>query len=108
MTKSEKFIHERKWLKTNHFAVTNSLRSKLEASGLPVLEQERLAYIQNKVLMMEDEEEAGMFSNVHRRIWSDKCGGNYKRYIETLCEWNQLEVNKKYSTGIDGKGFTKS
>lgn len=93
MTRRELFIKERAWLKTDHFAVTHSLRAKLEASALPVQEQQRFAYIQNKVLISANE---GEWAPVARRYWQDKCGGRYKQYIETLNEWKQLEVDPSY------------
>jgi hypothetical protein len=98
MTYGERFVKERAWLKTDHFAVTQSLRAQLEASALPVLAQQRYAYIQNKVLITADE---GKWAEVSRRYWQDKCGGRYKRYIEKLDEWGQLKVNPSYWASHD-------
>ncbi|MDR3409514.1 MAG: hypothetical protein P4L87_00965 [Formivibrio sp.] len=106
MTLSERFVQERGWLRTDHFAVTKSLRSILEASALPVQEQTRLAYIQNKVVIAADE---GKWASVPRRYWADKCGGQYKRYVETLSDWGQLEVDPSYrSTGNIKTSYPKS
>jgi hypothetical protein len=106
MTFGERFVKERAWLKTDHFAVTYSLRAKLEASALPDWERERYAYIQNKVLVTADE---GTGASISRRYWQGKCGGRYTKYIEELDEWGQLEVNPSYwATGDEATAFSKS
>jgi hypothetical protein len=108
MTRREHFIKHRAWLKTDHFAVTKTLRSLLEASGMPDEEQQRLAYIQNKVLTAAAEGKwAGKWASIPRSYWSDRCRGQYKRYIDTLVAWEQLNVRKHpaYCTDAYPKHF---
>jgi len=52
MTKRERAMKDRMWLKTKRFATTSSLQDKLATSGFTDVEQEWLCYIQNKVLMV--------------------------------------------------------
>jgi len=106
VTRSERFRKDRLWLKTKRFAVTNSLREILEKSGLPEQERERLAYIQNKVLTMP--EIAGRIF-IGRTYWRDRCGSGYKRYVDMLKDWKQLDGNPSYlSTGDPTTSFPKS
>lgn len=105
MTFSERFVSDRAWLKTDHFAVTNSLRSILDASALPSQERERVAYIQNKVLITADE---AQWAWISRRYWADKCGGRYKRYVEILNGWGQLEINPSYRATHDAAAYPMS
>ena len=60
----ERFVRDRAWLKMDHFAVTRTLRARLDSSGIPAEEQQRYAYIQNKVLITADE---GKWALVSRR-----------------------------------------
>lgn len=101
MTRAEAFIEKRSWLRTDCFAVTNSLRSILEASALPPLERERLAFIQNKVLTAVD---PGRMAYIPSRHWK-KCGDSYKRYIETLEDWGQLGSIPSYKASHDGNAL---
>ena len=106
MTRSERFKNNRLWLKTEHFAVTNSLRATLEKSGLSEEDQIRLAYIQNKVLTVVDE---GQWAFVPRSYWRNKCNWGYTRYLEMLRRWGQLEINPSYwASEDDESGFPKS
>ncbi len=106
MTRRDQFIKNRAWLKTDHFAVTKSLRSILEKSPLPEEDQICLAYIQNKVLTVVDH---NLWAFIPRRYWRSKCDWRYKNYINLLLSWNQLEINNSYLAANDGdKGFSKS
>lgn len=106
MTYKDGEIHKRKWLKTDHLAITESLRSILEESGMPVREQSRLAYIQDAVLTSDDEDPWAEIPSLHlQKI----CRDGYKRRVDALCEMNQLAVNPPYSTGTDYiKPFARS
>ncbi|HRT06894.1 MAG TPA: hypothetical protein P5038_00485 [Candidatus Paceibacterota bacterium] len=105
MTYEDRFVRERAWLKTDHFAVTKSLRAKLEASGLPAREQSRSAYIQNKVLVTAKERQ---WAQISSRYWSDKCDSGYTRYRDQLCDWGQLRFNRKYLATHDANGYPMS
>lgn len=106
MTRSERFKNERLWLKTDHFAVTKSLRSILEKAELSEEDQIRLAYIQNKVLTVVAE---GQWAFVPRSYWRDKCDWGYTRYLKSLQGWGQLEINPAYWASKDvGGSFSKS
>ena len=107
MTRSERFVKDRLWLKTEYFAVTNSLRSILENSNLPEEEQQKLAYIQNKVLITRhdfDEE----WVQIPRKYLSGKCGNHYRKYIDILIGWNQLERSHSYCATDDENAYPKS
>ncbi|MGC3960484.1 MAG: hypothetical protein QM813_21910 [Verrucomicrobiota bacterium] len=75
MTEEDRFIQQRAWLKTDHFAVTKSLRATLETSELSAREQSRLAYIQNKVLITAEERQ---WAPISSRYWNDKCGSRVR------------------------------
>lgn len=93
---------ERSWLKTDHFAVTKSLCSILEASALPPREQERLAFIQDTLLTTAED---GRWAYIPRRRWKGRCGDGYKRYIERLEEWGQLGSIRSYRASHDENAF---
>ena len=105
MTYDEGQIKRRGWLKLDWLAVTNSLRSIFEDLGLPPREQERLAFIQNKVLTTAEEGEEGRLQYISSRWWKGKCGDGYKRYIEMLEDWGQLDSIHSYRASHDDDAF---
>lgn len=116
MTRSEHKTKERIWLKIRKFAITKSLMARLEAeTWLTDKESEYLCYIQNQVLRLS-RKNPWKFVNVGAEYFEDKIGGRYRRWINLLIEWGELEINKdpetgkeRYSDGSDGtKPFTKS
>ena len=116
MNRSERFIADRAWLKIRRFAITGSLKSKLgESAGFTDREREFICYIQNKILR-ETRKCPAYWANVGAKYWEDKCGGNYRRWIDVLIGWGELEVNtdertgkERYSTGTGtGDGWPKS
>jgi hypothetical protein len=115
MTECERQIKDRPWLKIRRFAITNSLRTKLEAAtDLTDKEKEYCCYIQNKILR-ETRKNPAFCANVGAKYWEDKMGGRYRRWIDLLVACGELKVNtnkqgkESYSTGIDGKEpFPKS
>lgn len=107
MTKRERAIRDRAWLKMKVFCVTASLKGKMEADGSLTEEQkEWLAYIQTKVLI-EGRKNPTKWANVGARYFLDKIGGGYRRWIERLVAWEELEENAAYKAD-GGAGFTKS
>lgn len=107
MTRRETDIRKRAWLKMKVFCVTVSLKGKMEADGSLTEEQkEWLAYIQNKVLI-EGRKNPTKWANVGARYFLDKIGGGYRRWIERLVSWDELEENAAYKAD-GGAGFTKS
>jgi len=105
VTKHERAIKDRMWLKTRRFAITNSLATKLAGSTLTTEEQEWCCYIQNKVLIELREQS---WAGIHCRYFKDKIGTGYKKWIKKLCEWEELVVNNKYlMPGGFSSGTTK-
>lgn len=104
MTKSERYIRERGWLKTRSFCVTRSLLAK--AADLPESEREGLCYIQNKVLL-EGKANPDRFTNISSKTFKDRLGRGYKRFVDTLVAFGELEVNDRYLAN-SGSGFSKS
>jgi hypothetical protein len=102
MTRDKREINKRGWLRVDHCAVTKSLRSIVEDLALPPREQERFAFIQNKVLITADE---GRWAYIPRRCWKSKCGDNYKRYIQKLEEWGQLDSIRSYRASHDENAY---
>lgn len=109
MTRSERFIKDRAWLKVHRFAITNSLKNHLaEATYLSDWDREYLCYIQNKVLR-ETRKTPDLYANIGAKYWEDKCGGGYGRYIRQLEDWGELLVNYSYRVTTESKkGFPMS
>jgi len=81
-------MKDRMWLKTKRFATTQSLQDKLAISGMTEEQQEWCCYIQNKVLMgMRD----ASLASVHHTYFKDKITDGYRRYVETLERWDELD-----------------
>ncbi len=93
MTKSERARKDRMWLRIHKFATTTSLQEKLAAAGLSLEEQEWCCYIQNKVLI-ECRKQAR--AEIHSGYFKDKIGKGYKKYIQQLKNWGELEVDDHY------------
>ena len=109
MTKREKAIKDRFWLKVRRFAITNSLYHILESRlNLLPIEREFCCYIQSKVLR-ETHDDPARFVNIGARYWQSKCGGTYSRWIALLVTSGELIVNDRYLKGQKNRsGFTKS
>lgn len=109
MTKREKAIKDRFWLKVRRFAITNSLYHILESRlNLLPIEREFCCYIQSKVLR-ETHDDPARFVNIGARYWQSKCGGTYSHWIDLLVTYGELIVNDRYLKGQKNRsGFTKS
>lgn len=109
MTRRERAIRDRFWLKIHRFAVTRSLKDKLaERCDLTDRQREFCCYIQNKVLR-ETREEPNQFANIGAKYWEDKCGGGYRRWVDLLVGLGELHLNPHYRKGTDADpGFTMS
>ena len=100
-------MKKRKWLKLDWHAVTNSLRSKLEASGLSPEEQEGLASIQNKILTTEKDNDAGRLKYIHSDRWIAACGSDYRRHMNVLEDWGEFKSIHSYKATHDENGIPK-
>jgi hypothetical protein len=99
------------WLYTHRFDVTKSLLARI--AHLPVKEQERYCYIQNKVILLAREMRSPqMYVNVGARYFQGKCQNNYLKDLKQLEQWGELKRNDKYcsdaSKSPTGKTFTMS
>lgn len=107
MTKQERRVKDRPWLKMKVFSITNSLQRKLAADpSLTDEEKEWLAYIQNKALIGGRENPA-FWVNVGREYFKDKIRGRYRQWIDRLEAMGELDVNHSYRADA-GKGNPKS
>ena len=109
MTKWERTIKDRFWLKIRRFAITKSLAAKLkEHPELTDRQREFCCYIQSKVLR-DTRDEPNLYANIGAKYWEDKCGGGYPRWVDLLHDWDELDVNGKYRKGTATEpGFTMS
>jgi hypothetical protein len=106
MTRSDQYKKSRAWLKTHTFAITKSLREKLES--VPPENRQAYCYIQNHVLMAADNYE-DEFPFIPTDVWKDKLGTGYKRFITQLKDWNELEVDTsefRWSKNKTGRSFS--
>lgn len=88
MTKRERAIKERMWLKIKKFAITKSLQEKLAHSDLTLEQQEWCCYIQSKVLReLRDKNQ----SSIHCKYFKNKIGQGYTQWVKLLKEWEQLD-----------------
>lgn len=92
MTRTEQFRKSRAWLKIHTFAITNSLRGKLEA--VPKEMRPGLCFVQNLVLTFADQYEE-QAARIPSDCWKEKLGTAYKRFIQQLKDWNELEVDEE-------------
>jgi hypothetical protein len=107
MTKRERAVKDRAWLKMKVFSITKSLQRKLAADPSLTEEQKQwLAYIQNKALIGGREKPA-FWVNVGRRYFKDKIIGPYRQWIDRLEAMGELDVNHSYKAD-GGKGNPKS
>jgi hypothetical protein len=106
MTKRERAIKDRMWLKIRKFAITKSLNAKLEASNLTDEEKEWCCYIQNKVLMVLRRFDQAQIAS---KYFKTKIGPGYVKYIRLLQEWGELTRSKHYiPSGPITKGQNKT
>lgn len=106
MTKRENEVRKRPWLKMRVFCITASLQRKMAVDEtLTEKEREWLSYIQNKVLIEGRKDDK--WANIGATYFLDKIGGGYRRWVDRLVEWGELEVNESYKAAA-GSGFTKS
>jgi len=105
MTRSERFIKERAWLRTHSFCTTRFLQRVLEEEHLPTEEREKYSYIQNKIIITADDND---WAGVSRKYWVDKCGSRYRPYIQDLMGWDEIERNPSYLATDDGTGYPMS
>jgi|GEM_PF-1455365 len=103
MTKRERAIKERAWLKIKVFCITSSLQRKMAADTTLTEEQkEWLAYIQSKVVT-ESRRNPALWVNIGTKYFKDRIRGNYKRWILYLKGIGELDVNNPYkAAGGDG------
>jgi hypothetical protein len=100
MTKRERAIKERFWLKIRKFAVTNSLVAKLEVSGLSLEEQEWCCFIINLVVVGTRKNHQ---AQIHSTTFKDRIGAGYARYVELLKEWKQLDGTLPFKMPCGGE-----
>lgn len=101
MTKKERAIKDRMWLKIRRFATTKSLQDKLARSGITEKEQEWCCYIQSKVLScMRD----SSLASIHHDYFRDKIGRGYVRWLNQLKKWGELEIDHSF---VMPNGFRK-
>jgi len=105
MTRTETRIEKRGWLRLDWHVVTNSLRSKLEASGLSSEEQEGLASIQNVILTKAKDDDAGRQKRIHSDRWIAACGSDYRRHMDKLEAWGEFNSIKNYQATHDENAF---
>jgi hypothetical protein len=107
MTKRERAVRNRAWLKTKVFCVTNSLKRKMTADTVLTEEpKEWLAYIQSKVII-ESRENPALYVNVGAKYFERKIGRGYRQWIDYLIKKGELDENPSFRAGAGG-GFTKS
>lgn len=104
MTRSERFRKDRAWLKTHHFCTTMTLQQTMDKEGIGIEDREKYSYIQNKVIITGEED----WAYISRKYWADKCGPRYRRYIQTMQEWDELELDLSYWAADDGTGYPMS
>lgn len=107
MTKKEREVRKRPWLKVWRFSITRSLSERLAANTTLVeVERRNLAHIQNLVLT-HGRKQAGRWVN----IWADEIKegikGAYLPFVDMLIEWGELERHPSYKAD-DETGFPKS
>lgn len=94
MTKRERAIKDRLWLKIRKFAITKSLEEKLAQSDLTIEKQEWCCFVMNLVAVgTRDQHQAQILSTTFKH----KIGKGYKKIINRLKEWNELEVDEMYT-----------
>lgn len=106
MTRREQFIKSRAWLHMHNFAITNSLRAKLES--VPLADGEGYSFIQNHVLMVADEFDGDHFIFIPTTVWKKRLGTGYKRFITQLTAWGELEVNTDCRWSKNKSGYPMS
>jgi hypothetical protein len=86
------------WLKSHTFVITSTLNDYIQAHCIPEQEAEYLCYIQNKVIVGSDRAETDEqgFIRVSRRVWLDKCGMDYPRWLDLLTHIGELEIDNSY------------
>jgi hypothetical protein len=86
------------WLKSHTFVITSTLNEYLKSHSIPEQEAEYLCYIQNKVIVGSDRAETDErgYLRVARRVWRDKCGMHYTRWIDLLIHIGELETDNSY------------
>ncbi len=106
MTKRERAIKDRMWLKIRKFAITKSLNDKLESSSLTEEEKEWCCYIQNKVVMVLRRFDVAY---IGAKYFKDKIGPRYNKYVRLLKSWGELDRNDHYiSPSAFSVGETKT
>ncbi len=99
MTKRERAVKDRPWLKMRVFCITASLKRKMEADKtLTEKQKEWLAYIQNKVII-ESREKPAFYVNIGSKYFQDRIGSNYRRWINYLIRKGELDENRSYWAG---------
>lgn len=107
MTKRERAVKDRPWLKMRVFCITASLKRKMAADKTLTEEQkEWLAYIQNKVIV-ESREAPALYVNIGAKYFNDRIGSGYRKWIDYLIGKGELDENPSYLAGGDD-AFTKS
>lgn len=105
MTTEDGRIKKRQWLKLDRYTVTNSLRSKLEASRLSSKEQAGLASVQNFILTKTKDDDAGRQNRIHSDKWIDACGSDYRRHMDKLEYWDEFKSITNYQATHDEHAF---
>jgi hypothetical protein len=105
MKRSDQFKKSRAWLQMHTFAITKSLREKLES--VQVEDREGLCFIQNQVIMLTDEYDEE-FAHISTRVWKDKLGTGYNRFINQLIDWDELEINRDHRWSKNKSGYPMS
>lgn len=101
MTTRDKKMKEREWLRARMFAITASLKDKLDKTHLDETEQRRLCGIQSTVLGQMAYHEKLLVS-VPREMLQQAAGSNYLSYVAQLAGWEQLDGDRSYLNGTNG------
>jgi len=98
-------VQGREWLKTRVYVVTKSLREKLNT--VKEDEREKFCIVQNKVLTATDEFDEE-FAAIDCSYWKRKLGKGYRRSIDEMKEWGELDVDEIFIWSKDKTGVTKN
>lgn len=78
--------------------------NKLKDHNLPTKELHKYAFICSFIKVKEDKRYKN--ANVHCKVWENRLGSYYRKFINDLIEWDIITVQESYLNGKE-KSFTK-
>ncbi len=97
MTRIERERSKRPWLKTEKLVVTKKFQELVQSPHLlNGLDPNLLAWVVHTVFDEGDHENFQFFTNIGRKVWSNRLGSNYRRFLDWLVVNEILERNPRY------------